>query len=326
MTFSPDLRRRGVRLLAPLLAMAALVAACGGGTSQVQSFVPARLLVVGDETGLIVDDGSHDGYRYTLNDRTSTTGAGKCLSLPTPAQTVAAYYGFVFAACNPNAAEAKAFAFGQAGALVEDATTGVKAQVDAIAGLGRSDMVMVTGGTNDVIDVYAQRQAGTLASDAAALAEAARRGTVLAGQINRILGTGARALVLTLPSLGSSPYAVAAEASKAGAASLIDTLTATFNAALRLGIDSTDFDGRNYGLVLVDDVTAAMVRFPTSYLASPANTTEAQCTTASLPQGCVVSDTVKNNTYLWASDRFLGPAANAQIGSQALSRAVNNPF
>ena len=40
------LRPRGLRWLAPLAAVVALLAACGGGTSQVKTFVPARLLVV----------------------------------------------------------------------------------------------------------------------------------------------------------------------------------------------------------------------------------------------------------------------------------------
>jgi hypothetical protein len=32
------------------------------------------------------------------------------------------------------------------------------------------------------------------------------------------------------------------------------------------------------------------------------------------------------NTYLWVSDRHMGPVAHTQIGSQAVSRAINNPF
>lgn len=338
MTFFRPLRRFGLRVLAPLAAATALLAACGGGTSQVQAFVPTRLLVLGDETGAILDDGSHDGFKYGLNDRTGTA-AGKCLQLPTPAQQVAALYGFVFAACNPNAVEAKAFALARASARTDDPVNGLKAQVDAVTSLGSSDMVVVNIGTNDIIEMYEQRRAGTWASDALAIAEARRRGTVAADQINRVLGTGARALVFTLPVLGKSPYAITAEAASAGAAALLTELTTAFNSALRRGIDPTEFDGRNYGLVLVDDVTAAMERFPGSYLASPSNKTEALCAAATLPQGCLVvvdtdtdgtgpdTDTsVKANTHLWVSDRFLGPVADIQIGSQAVSRAANNPF
>lgn len=338
MSFFRPLCRFGLRVLAPLAAATTLLVACGGGTSQVQTFVPTRLLVLGDETGALVDDGNRDGFKYGLNDRTGTA-AGKCLLLPTPAQQVAAFYGFVFAECNPNGVEAKAFALAKAGALADDATNSLKSQVDAVTDLGSSDMALITIGTNDVVAVYEQRRAGTWASDALAVAEARRRGTVAAEQINRVLATGARALVFTLPVLGTSPYAITAEAANAGAAALITELTTAFNSALRRGIDPTEYDGRNYGLVLADDVTAAMERFPTSYLASPYSTTGALCAAATLPQGCLlVADTdtdgtgpdtdtsVAANTHLWATDRFVGPVAHVQIGSQAVSRAANNPF
>ena len=38
------------------------------------------------------------------------------------------------------------------------------------------------------------------------------------------------------------------------------------------------------------------------------------------------ANNIASNTYLWASDRHLGPVALTQIGAQALSRAINNPF
>ena len=332
MTLFRDLRRSGARVLAPLVAVAALLAACGGGTEQVQSFVPSRLLVLGDESGVIVDDGSHDGFKYSVNDRVSTTtnGKGKCLLLPTPSQTIAAHYGFVFEACNPNAAVPKAFFQAQVGAQADDPATGLKAQIDAISGLGATDMVMVQIGANDVLALYDARAAGSYATDALALAEATRRGTVVATQINRVLATGARALVLTMPVMGKSPYAIG---KGAAAQKLITDLTAAYNTAVRLGIDSTDFDGRNYGLVLADDVVAAMEKFPTSYLASPANKTDGVCAIGSMPQGCLVvtgavapAVNISASTHLWASDRHLGAVALAQIGTQALSRAINNPF
>jgi hypothetical protein len=341
MTLLRTLRRCGAHVLAPLVVATALLAACGGGTQQVQSFVPARLLVLGDENSVIADDGSHDGFKYSLNDRTGST-AGKCLLLPTVAQQIATQYGFVFAACNPpttaepNGKEPKAFALAQVGAKVDDPVTGLKAQVDAIAGLsaaglGKTDMVMVLIGGNDVIDLYEQRADGTLATDAIALAEATRRGGVAAAQINRVLATGARGLVLTVPEMGKSPYAISRGTA---AESLMTRLTTAYNTALRLGIDSTDYDGRNYGLVLADDVVSVMAKFPGSYLVTPpANAKDALCTFAAMPQGCLIvtstpaaSTDIKSNTHLWASDRHLGPVAHQQIGAQALSRIVNNPF
>ncbi len=331
MTLLRDLRRHGARVLAPLVAAAALLSACGGGTSQVQAFVPARLLVLGDEASMVIDDGSADGFKYSVNDRSGTT-AGKCLLQPTVAQQVARHYGMVFAACNPTAATPRAFIQARLGAKVDDATTGLQAQLTAAGSVGNTDMVLVMIGANDIIDLYGQKLAGTLTA-AQATAEAIRRGRVAATQINRILGSGARALVVTIPDMGKSPYALQAATTDPGADTLMSTWSTEYNAALRLGIDATDFDGRNYGLVLADDVIAAMERFPTSYLTSPANVKTGVCTLASLPQGCLVvtgatapAVNLAPNTHLWASDRHFGPVAHTFIGTQAVSRAVNNPF
>jgi outer membrane lipase/esterase len=334
MTLLRDLRRLGAQVLVPLLAVAALLTACGGGTSQVQVFRPERLLVLGDEASMIVNDGTADGFKYSINDRRGTA-TGKCLLQPTFTQYIAAYYGMVFAECNPTAATPRAFIHAQLGAKVDDATTGLQAQLAGISGLGGTDMLMVMIGANDMIDLYERKLAGTLTA-AQATAEAIRLGRVAAGQINLILGTGARALVFTIPDMGKSPYAVQANVTDTGAAALMSTMSTEYNAALRLGIDATDFDGRNYGLVLVDDVMAAMEKFPTSFLGSPANVKEAACPTVTADQ-CVLTDSdatttlvdaaLKNtSTYLWASDRHMGPVAHTQIGSQALSRAANNPF
>ena len=85
---------------------------------------------------------------------------------------------------------------------------------------------------------------------------------------------------------------------------------------------------------LADDIVAAMNKFPTSYLASPYNVTVPACTSTKLTD-CVLTDDTTTTTlvsgasstsHLWASDRHLGPVAYAQIASQAISRAVNNPF
>lgn len=342
MTLLRTLRRQGVRVLAPLVAAAALLSACGGGTSQVQAFVPARLLVLGDEASMLVDDGNGDGFKYGINDRRGTA-AGKCLLVPTVAQAVADHYSMVFAACNPTPTtgtkpEPKAFIHARLNARVDDAATGLKTQVDGIAGLGSGDMLVLMIGANDMIDLYEQKLAGALTA-AQASTEAARRGNVAAAQVNRILRTGARALVVTIPDMGKSPYAVTANKTDTTAAALMTTLSSEYNAALRLGIDSTSFDGRNYGLVLADDVIVAMARFPGSFLSSPANITDAACNSAT-PDTCVLTDskdtttlvdgaknaTTPTSAYLWASDRHMGPAALSQIANQAISRAVNNPF
>ncbi len=344
MTFFHDLRRCGARVLAPVLAATALLAACGGGTQQVQSFVPSRLLVLGDENSVIADDGdgdpnTNDGFKYSLNDRVTTTtnGTGKCLLLPTFSQQIAAHYGFVFAACNPEGALPKAFVHAEVGAQAGSSTNGLQAQAsNIIGGLGATDMVMVMIGTNDMIAVYEQVRDGVL-TEAQGLDKVEAAGRTAATDINAILATGARALVLTAPDLSVSPYAAAQELVRPGAKQLLSLLASGragvggFNGTLRMNI--TPQDGRVWGLVVVDDTVLQMARTPTSFLASPASVTEAVCDSASMPQGCLIvtgatapAVNIASNTHLWASDRHLGPVAHAQIGAQALSRAVNNPF
>ncbi len=283
MTLFCTLRRRGAQVLAPLVAVAALLTACGGGTEQVESFVPARLLVLGDDTSVIVDNGAADGFKYSINDRRGSS-AGKCLLQPTFTQSVAAYYGMVFAECNPTAATPKAFIHAQVGALAGSATNGLQAQVAAITGLGNTDMVTVMIGTNDMISAYEQVRDGGL-SEAQALAAVEAAGRNAASAISGILATGARALVFTAPDLSLSPYAKAQELVRPGAKALLQRLASGsdgiggFNGALRINI--TPVDGRLWGLILIDDTVSVMAEFPQSYLSSPANAVDAACSSAS---------------------------------------------
>ena len=329
MTFFCDLRRFGARVLAPVALATAVLMACGGGTSQVAAFKPTRLLVLGDESSVLVNDGSHDGFKYGLNDRRGTA-AGKCLALGTVAQRVAALYGFVSSECNPLAAEPKAFIRATPGAKVADLT----AQLAGVTGqLGASDLVNVLIGVNDVIGAYEHVRAGTLTADAA-VGVVRGSGGLLAAQINSILGTGARALVVTIPDLSLSPYAAKAYKTDPNAFALLRTLSYEFNANMRTRIDGTSFDGRNYALVLADDIVAAMSKSPASFLTAPANATAAVCTTASALDCQITNDATTTTlvtgggvaTHLWASDRILGPEAQSRIGQQAQSRAVHNPF
>ena len=312
-----------------------MLAACGGGTSQVDPFRPSRLIVFGDESSLIENDGNNDGNKYGINDR-SNTAAGKCQSLPIFAQAVATHYGFVFAQCNPQGAAPRAFIQAIRLAKVDDPITGLSQQVANQGDLNARDMVTVMIGNND-IELYERTRTGLSTSDA--LAEARRRGTLAADKISAILATGARALVVTIPDLSLSPYAVNAERTNPSARGQLANLTYEFNAYLRTRINPAAYDGRNYGLVLGDDLVSAMARNPGSNLSSPASTDVAAC--ANLPDGssgdamasavlaCNTTTLVTgaaSNTHLWASDRHLGPNAHFRIGEQAVSRAVNNPF
>lgn len=355
MTFSSELCRLGARVLAPVALAAALLTACGGGTEQVQAFKPDRLIVLGDENSMIEDfvdaEGRHDGFKYTLNDRSAAT-TGKCLALPNAAQSVAALYGFSFLQCNPHAITPQAFILAARGATVGSVTTGLAAQLQNVKtvtqgnALGARDLVMLLIGGNDIIELYERTLSGLSPADA--VAEAQRRGALAADQVNdAILATGARALVITVPDLGLSPYAVNANKTNPRASGLLGSLTYEFNAYLRTRIDASRYDGRNYGLVLADDIVAAMSRLPASFLTAPAVASVAACDIAAgLSADEVASAVLKCNTtatansateiklvggassgsHLWASDRHIGPSAQSRIGTQAQSRAATNPF
>ena len=343
MTLLRDLRRCWPWLQAPVrasaLAAAVLLASCGGGTSQVEAFKPNRLIVFGDESSLLEDfvdgTGVHDGFKYGINDR-SSGNPGKCLVDPTVAQVVASHYGFVFVQCNPNAETPRAFSLAQRLATVDDPSVGLAQQRANLPDLGPRDIAAVMIGSNDIIELYERTLIGM--SRAEAVAEAQRRGGHTAEQVNAILATGARALVITVANLEFSPYAATANQTNPGAAALLKDLTAEFNAYLRTRIDSAKYDGRNYGLVLADDIVSAVARAPSAYLSSPAIANAAACTmpdiitadsAASAALACdssALAGGALPASHLWATDRHLGPAAHKLIGSQAASRASTNPF
>ncbi len=320
--------RRTARRAGTAAAAAALLAACGGGTSQVDPFDPGRLIVFGDESSAIVDDGTGNGRKYTVNGL-DASGARDCRVLPNWVQTLGDQYGFVFAECNRAAATPRAFMRAKVGARVEDATLGLARQIaeqQAAGGFKPDDLATVLIGANDLIDLSERVQSGVL-SEAAAKAEAKRLGASLAEGINTILATGAKAIVVTVPDMGLSPYAVALNKTVPGTAARLSALGYEFNAAMRTTIDQTRYDGRNYGLVLADDTVQAVVRYPEYY--DYTNVVDAVCV-AALPQcTAATADLASGATltaYVWASDRQLSPSMHSRIGSQALSRALNNPF
>ena len=335
MTSSRDLRRLGLRWLAPAVVSAAVLTACGGNTSQVSAFRPDRVIAFGDENSVIDDDrdgdGHHDGngFKYTINDR-STSGSD-CRASPIIAQSVAAHYGFVFAECNPTALTPKAFIRAIAGAQVEDPLTGLAAQRAAVVNLGPTDLVTVMIGGNDIIALYERVQARTM-TDGQAITEAKRRGISAARTISDMLATGARALVMTVPDISLSPYASNAAKTDSNAISLLYQLSYHYNGSLRTSIQPKD--ARYWGVVLGDDEVTKMQRNPRTFLGLPPNAVDAACTTVD-PRDCVlvsapatstlVADATLSN-YLWATDRHIGLAAHLRIGQQAVARAVSNPF
>ncbi|OWQ90435.1 hypothetical protein CDN99_13880 [Roseateles aquatilis] len=307
------------RRLAVLLGATAMLAACGGGGQQIDPFHPTRIITFGDETSAIRTDGT----KYTINGTDTTTGAVTCTLNPVWTQTLAAFFGLVFAECNPDKlATASGKMYATLGAKVAD----VAAQVDrqfALDGFNNKDLVTVLAGANDVLELYAQfpaQDAGTLGNAAQA------RGEALAVQVNRIGAAGGKVILSTMQDMGLTPFALKEKASHADTdrAALISELSRRFNTGLRLKITN---DGRMIGLILTDETMQSVAKFASFY--GLANSTDAACLSTSLPPVCTDKTLVANataNTYMWASDTLLSPSEQGRIASLAQTRAANNPF
>ncbi len=319
------------RIALPLLATLWFLGGCGGSTSPVQAYVPQRLIVFGDETSALVDDGNHNAWKYSVNGINATTNERDCETLPNWVQGVATRFGLVFAECNPGGITyPNALMRAQPGATVEDPTIGLAQQIalQQVNGLGTGDLVTVMIGNNDILALFNQVQAGQL-SQPDALAEARRRGGVTAELVNQLLALNTRLLLVTIPDLGNSPFAIAAEQLVAGSRVLLSNLTSQYNTYLRTGIDSAKYDGRNYGLVLGDDIVASAVSAPTSYLGSPANVIDAVCVVALPYCTSAPADLVPDGSsggYLWADSRHVGASMHSQLAAQATSRVTTLPF
>ena len=302
------------------LAAVALVAACGGGTSQFEPFVAQRVFAFGDDSSAL----RSDGKRYGVNGVNATTGAIDCTLEPLWVQVIAGYYGFVFAECNLAATPAvpKAFMHAAAGAKVADVAAQVEAQA-AAGGLRDKDLALVLAGANDVLELYAQYPG---VPEAALLNEARARGERMAAVVNRLVALGARVIVSNLPDMGMSPFARAESLANASSgfdrAALISRLTTAFNE--RLGVKVL-LDGRFVGLAQMDLRTQSAARLPGNFGLS--DVSRAVCTVA--PPDCTTATLVTGATagsYLWADSTRLSSGGQGSLAILALDRAQRNPF
>ena len=318
--------RRAARRALKTLAAAALVvlAACGGGTSQYEPFVPERLFAFGDEATALMPDGRNYAING-INDQGTTDDtsddAFDCTLQANWVQSLAGVYGYAFPQCNPNAAKPeKATNYAAAGARVADVSAQVDAQV-AAGGFTASDLVAMMVGINDLADLYALYD-GT---NEATLIEQARARGVQTGQIvNRLITLGPKVVVANLPDLGATPLAVKEEAAFPGAGrpALLSRLSQAFNEQLGVTIL---LDGRFVALVQTDQRVLAMVRSPGSFLLS--NVTDAVCTTP--PPNCTTATLVTDattSTHLWAADLLMSSRGQTELATLAIARAQRNPF
>jgi outer membrane lipase/esterase len=304
-----------------------LLASCGGGT-QVESFVPSRVIAFGDEASLINTDGS----KYTVNGVVfNTTVTPSVPADPTVVdctanqiwvQQLASSYGLAFAGrCPSSGTNANGVMMAAEGAKVADLTAQVTAFLASDAGFASNDLVTVMVGVNDVLDALNQ-------ADPIAAVEQA--GTQVGAEVVRITNLGAKVIVSTIPDVGFTPNAITRESSTPGSVAQLSELTTRFNTRLRLKLQDVRDGGRAVGLVLADEQVLAMVRNPAIYglinIDKPVCSVSpvTACNATTLDGTAVV--TSYGNDWLWADDLHLGANAQSRLGSLAVTRARNNPF
>ncbi len=293
-----------------------LLAACGGGTSQYDPFVPKRLLVFGDENSYL----DPNGRSYSVN-ALGDNGAADCNGNPIWVQQLARIYGFVFAECNPTfEPDTRARMLAVPGAKVADVVAQVEAQV-AAGGFRDKDLATVLVGRNDIIELYGRFPA--LAEDSL-IAEARARGQRLAQVVNRLVSLGAKVIISDVPDLGVTPFARAQSAlvGNSGRAALLSRLTTAFNEQLGTNVL---LDGRFVGLMQTQLRFQSIDRFPPAF--SLSNVTDAVCSAP--PPTCTTATLVTDGVpgaYLWSDDLNLAPGGHAQLASLAVDRAQRNPF
>ena len=293
-----------------------VLAACGGGTSQVESFVPARYFAFGDETSTL----ESNGRKFAVN-ALDANNRLDCAQQPIWVQQVAGAYGFVFAECNPTfQPETKAIMLARAGARADDVRAQVEAQV-AAGGFRDKDLATLLAGANDVLELYRQYPAR---SEASLIADARARGTRLAQTVNRLVDLGVKVVISTVPDMGLTPFGKAEKRNfqDIDRSAFLTRLTAAFNE--QLGV-TVVLDGRFVGLVQADLQFQAIDRFPAGF--GIASTSEGVCTVA-LPQ-CTTATLLPGAdpaTFLWADDTRIASAGHTQLAQLAVSRAQRNPF
>ena len=302
------------------LAAATLLASCGGG-QQVTTGRPNRVIAFGDEMSVITST----GYKYSVNALLSNSStAVDCASNPLWIQSLANAYNLVFPQCNSTLTpDPVSRIWATAGATVADLDTQITEQLNQ-GGFTSNDLVTVLVGANDVVQQFGTYPATSEAQITANLTTSAK---MLAAQVNRLAGYGAKVLIVTIPQMGLTPFGGDRSADSTDTnPALLTRLSNAFNDTLLANLLN---NGHEIGLVQLDEYLQAVDTATQTGQsnASYANTTLPACTVA-LPK-CTTNTLVANavsSNYLWADNRHFGVSGQAALGSLALTRATNNPF
>jgi outer membrane lipase/esterase len=303
-------------LLALASASVLLVAACGSGTIESQ-LQPSRVVAFGDG----MSDVGQTGSRYTVNDG----------SVNIWAQDTASRFGVPLAA---TAAGGNSFATGNArvnskpDAAGITATLTVKEQVDAFlaAGtIGANDLIIVNGGTADIIAEMAQVTAGTQ-TGTQMLANVGLAGRDLAAQVRRLVQAGAKHVVVAGPyNLGRSPWAAAI-----GQGGFLTQASTRFNeemlvAIVDLGANVLYVDAALFFNLMESNPTAYDLTDTSNAVCTSVDpgpgigigngqVNSALCTTATLPSGADYT------RFLFADAVYPTPQAHRKFGEYAFER------
>lgn len=337
-------------LLALTVAGTLLLASCGGGNgneNQSVKFEARRLFVFGDESNLLLTPSSPtaiDARKYSINGFTAgTTPANSvpdCFVNVLWVQYVAAKYGLVFAECNPTGATVTAQMRAAVGAKVGDVVTSLNTFFNGGGSFGKKDLVTIMVGTNDILELYdrvtnSANPAPLTAS--AALAEAERRGRLLADQFDRITNddnTGGRALYVPVPDLGESAFGIAEEPGIDLEDRLLHRISAAFNDELRVAITN---NGRSIGLLnayerfhniirAVDDGDDPFGLINVTGAACLSTSPLPDCTTLTLKAANGSIPAATAFTWLWADGTHLSPGGHRVLGEDALDLLDTLPF
>lgn len=185
--------------LAAAAASALLLAACG--SSSVDSAIsPQRFVAFGDG----VSDLGQNGSRYTVNDGSVNIWTDQLVSSYGKKITTASAGGTSYATGNARIT-AKPDAAGS------NATLTVTQQVSTFLAAGApqdSDLLIISGGTSDVVANFALLQAGKLTQDQY-IANLSQAGRDLAAQTRRLVDAGGKYVLLAgTYDLGKSPLAI----------------------------------------------------------------------------------------------------------------------
>ena len=303
-------------VLVAACASAALLAACGSGTTE-SAITPDRFIAFGDAN----NDVGQNGTRYTVNDG----------SVNNWTQQVAASYGLPLA---PVSAGGLSYAVGNARVQAKPDPTGnaatptVTEQIGSfLAGgsFGDNDVVFVSGGISDVIAQMAAVQAGTQTEDGM-VAAARQAGEDLAAQVRRLMDAGAKHVVVTgTYDLSTTPWA-----KTIGRESLLGNASSRFNEGLLVGIVDL---GAN--VLYVDLAYYVNLYYGTPGSYSFNNSSDAVCTSVDPANGIGIGAGQVNSAlctpatllpgasqdaYVFADPVYLTPLAHRQFGYYAYDR------